>query len=144
MSATGGKRTLGPAMSGPVTEEEIDQLSARIHAGERPTLELWTLRRTVNPPSGDEGAVQALSDLWGLAFHITGLFPPLEAAKALVDLASAGDASYPILTNDGLIYDALTPDERAALVEYIEAQAGDVTTGSVLRQFADDLLGSGP
>ena len=68
----------------------------------------------------------------------------MEAAKALVDLALAGGASYPILTNDGLIYDTLSRDERAALVEYIEAQAGEVATGTVLGQFADDLLGSGP
>jgi hypothetical protein len=127
-----------------VTEDQIDHLSDRIHAGERPTLELWTLRRTATPPSGDNSAVEALSDLWGLAFHISRLFPPLEAAKALVDLALLGGASYPILTNEGLIYDALSLAERAALVEYIEAQAGEKATGTVLWQFADDLLGSGP
>ena len=91
--------------------------------------------------------MESLSDLWSLTFHVNGLFPRLEAAKALVDVAWAGDISYPVLTNDGLIFDELSPDERSELFSYIAECIGEErasVAGAVLAEFADELMGDGP
>ena len=95
----------------------------------------------------DHNQAEALSDVWNLAFHFDGLFPKLEAAKALVETALASNTSYPILTNDGLIYDALSPTERRELVHFIRRQmegAEAPVAERVLEEFIVDLLGSGP
>lgn len=130
-----------------MTEVEIQDLISRIHAGERMTNELWCLRGAPIQNPKDLGALESLSDLWGLAFHVDNLFPRLEAAKALVDVAWAGDISYPVLTNDGLIYDDLSPNERSELFSYITDCIGEdraSVAGAVLGQFADELIGDGP
>ncbi len=129
-----------------MTLEEVEQLHHRISSRERPTTDLRRIRE-VSVPKDDEELVQALSDLWNLAFHIEGLFPRLDAAKAIVDLALAGDSSYPVHTNDYLIYHALTRNEREVLFEYIAKCIGEErasVAGSALAEFADDLLGEGP
>ena len=119
---------------------------SRINAGERPTEELWHYRRAPITDR-DESALESLSELWNLTLLTDGLFPTLEAAKAIVDVAWAGDISYPILTNDGLIYDGLTMDERQQLFDYIADCIGEErasVAGAVLAEFADELLGEGP
>jgi len=130
-----------------MTETEIDALSSRIYAGERPTAALWRIRKApiINPK--DESALQSLSNLWNLSLHIDGLFPKLEAAKAIVDVAWAGDISYPVATNDGSIYDVLTLEERHQLFDYIADCIGEErasVAGAALAEFADELLGDGP
>lgn len=129
-----------------MTLEEIEQLNGRIVSGERPTSELLHLRE-VSVPKDDEQFVQALSDLWNNTLRIDGLYPKFDAAKAIIDIAWAGDSSYPVHTNEGLIYDSLTRDEREVLYGYIANCIGEErasVAGSALAEFADDLLGDGP
>ena len=130
-----------------MTEPELAQLHNRITAGKQPTEELWAIRRSRLEPCVGATIAQALSDVWSLAFHYERLFPKLEAAKALVETALAADNSYPILTNDGLVYDALSLAERHDLVQFIRervAQTEAPLAEHVLRAFVDDLLGDGP
>lgn len=130
-----------------MTERELDQLQKRILAGEQPTDDLWALRKSGPEHSIDEDRAEALSDVWNLAFHHEGVFPKLEAAKALVETALAANTSYPILTNDGLVYDALSPTERQELVQFIRAcleKTHAPVATHVLNEFVDDLLGEGP
>lgn len=130
-----------------MTEPELAQLHNRIIAGEQPTEELWAMRRSGLEPCVDATTAEALADVWNLAFHHERLFPKLEAAKALVETALAANTSYPILTNDGLVYDALSRAERLDLIQFIRervAQTEAPVAEHVLRDFVDDLLGDGP
>ena len=130
-----------------MTESEVNELISRIHAGERPMDELWRIRSAPIINREDESALESLSDLWSLAFHIEGLFPKLEAAKAIVDVAWEGNFTYPVLTNDGLIYDDLSMDERSQLFGYIADRIREdrvSAAGAVLAEFADELMGEGP
>lgn len=126
--------------------EEVEHLNDRIMSGERPTTELLRIREG-SVPKDDEQFVQALSDLWNNTLRIDGLYPKLDAAKAIIDIAWAGDSSYPVHTSEGLIYDSLTRDEREVLFAYIANCIGEErasVAGSALAEFADDLLGDGP
>jgi hypothetical protein len=130
-----------------MTECELAALRSRIAAGERPTEELWVIRKSNHGQALGYAKAEALSDLWNLVFHYEGLFPKAEAAKALVEIALAADSSYPVSTNDGLIYDALTHAERLRLVQFIKEQGADANAPAAklaLDDFADDLLGYGP
>jgi hypothetical protein len=128
-----------------MTELELERLRSRIAAGELPTEDLWALRKA-NLDLVDAKKAEALSDVWNLAFHRKGLFPQLEAAKALVETALAANTPYPILTNDGLIYDSLTSAERHDLVQFIRERTGGsgVQLADILNEFVEDLIGSGP
>jgi hypothetical protein len=129
-----------------MTEAKIQRLYDRLAAGEQPIDDLRALRQRGFKDGVDAERAEALSDLWNLVLHCD-LLPALDTAKALVELAAASDTSYPILINDGLIYDALNPRERAELVQFIRqclAQANAPHAELVLIHFVDDLLGSGP
>lgn len=130
-----------------MTPGELERLRGRIMTGESMTSELWTLRKTALETDISDGTAEALSDLWNLAFHREGLFPKIEAAKALVEAALATNSSYPILTNDGLIYDSLSPVDRQELVRFILNRisgAKPAIAKQVLLNFVDDLRGNGP
>jgi hypothetical protein len=130
-----------------MTPGELERLRGRIMTGESMTSELWTLRKTALETDISDGTAEALSDLWNLAFHREGLFPKIEAAKALVEAALATNSSYPILTNDGLIYDSLSPVDRQELVRFILDRisgAKPAIAKQVLLNFVDDLRGNGP
>lgn len=126
-----------------MTETDLNDLSRRILSGERPVRELWELRNTPIPTDADRETLEALSDLWGLAFHFSGLMPPLEAAKSLVEVAIIGDTPYPLVTNEGAIYDCLRAEDRAALVAYVVDRMGEPAPGTALRQFIRDIMGDG-
>jgi hypothetical protein len=130
-----------------MADREVGKLYDRIMAGERPIEELWSIRRSTPQQAVDSQAAMASSDLWNLAFHHEALFPKLEAAKALVEIALANDSTYPISTNDGLVYDALSRDERLELVQFIRDRMSEThapATKHVLNDFVNDLLGRGP
>lgn len=130
-----------------MTERQLAELRHRIAAGEQLTEELWVIRKSHLECGLDASRAEGLSDVWNLAFHREGVFPKLEAAKALVDTALASDTCYPVLTNDGLVYDALSPGERQELVGFIRKRLDETNAPvarHVLEEFIDDLLGDGP
>ena len=130
-----------------MTERDLDQLRHRIRAGEQPTDDLWALRNSSFEHGMSEERAEAVPDVWNLVFHHESAFPKLEAAKALVGTALAADVSYPILTNDGLVYDALSRAERAELAQFIRermVEADAPLARDVLNAFAGELVGEGP
>jgi hypothetical protein len=127
-----------------MTERDLDQLRHRIRAGEKPTGDLWALRNNGLQNGIGEDRAEAVSDVWNLVFHHESGFPKLEAAKALVETALAVNISYPILTNDGLIYDALSGAERVQLARFIHErllEADAPVARDLLDAFAGELVG---
>jgi hypothetical protein len=128
-----------------MTEEDLDQLERRMYAGERPTEELRALAAQIDQTL-DAELTEKLSDIWNLVLH-RKLLPTLETAKAIVRTSEVGDSSYPISTNDGLIYDDLSTAERAELIDFIMARVSNNSAPAArqsLIEFADELAGGGP
>jgi hypothetical protein len=128
-----------------MTEDDLDRLAARIYAGQRPTRELRALSAQIDQAL-DAKLTEQMSDIWNLVLQ-RKLLPALETAKAIVQTAEAGDSSYPISTNDGLIYDSLSTAERAELIDFIMARLSNSSAAAAKRSlidFADELARDGP
>jgi hypothetical protein len=127
-------------------EPEFDQLRHRILAREQVAEELRLLSESSRRARITPDEAEDLSDLGNLALH-QNLVPSMDAARELVELAVASDTTYPILTNDGLIYDALHREHRDVLAKFVRHRLADASGGhtqQALLDFADDLEGRGP
>lgn len=126
--------------------DDYENLRRLIVLGQ-PIQELWVLRKACKSKTLGLEETEDLSDLWQLILHHPGAFPIIEAAKAIVDLTVQSDNSYPILTNDGIIYDGLSPEERRELAQYTRNRMVEENPSVVrraLEQFIADLQGTGP
>ena len=123
----------------------MEKLRFRMIAGEQPIEELRALMAET-AEGFDPALTEDVSDVWNAVLH-RKLLPTIETAKAVVVTAINGDSSYPILTNDALIYDALSHPERVELVQFMREHTGDIESPVTVRVFCDfenDLLGNGP
>ena len=130
-----------------MTEEEAGRLRDQIYGGERPIEQFRALRSLGVQKGLEKDQAETLSDLWQLTFTVEGLFPPLEAAKAIVELTAASDDTYAILTNDGTIYDILLPAERRELAQHTRnciVEFSPSRSKRALETFVSDLFGDGP
>lgn len=96
--------------------------------------------------SFDPALTEEVSDVLNAALH-RKVLPTLETAKAIVETAVIGDSTYPISTNDGLIYDNLSSGERLDLIDFVVtclSNSNAPIARSSLVDFADDLAGRGP
>lgn len=126
-----------------MTRDDLDQLRNRLDAGERPTEELRALMAEIGK-SFDPALTEEVSDVLNAALH-RKVLPTLETAKAIVETAVIGDSTYPISTNDGLIYDNLSSGERLDLIDFVVTSNSNAPIArSSLVDFADDLAGRGP
>ncbi len=118
-----------------------------MEAGEDVTASFSELRASVrdNLPEGDE--VFPWSECFALDFRHKGSFPPLEAAKALVDVALAADETMPIVwPYDAEMKKALSPTEQAEVFAYVADRIGDIRSPqsySAAADLADYLIDIG-
>ena len=131
----------------PMTDEEADRLRDQIFGGERPVEQFRALLNLGVQKGLEKEQAETLSDLWQLTFTRKGLFPPLEAAKAIVEITAASDDTYALLTNDGTIYDSLLPAERRELAQHIRnciVEFRPSRSTRALEIFVSELFGDGP
>ena len=109
-----------------MTIADYHALESRIAAGEQLTNELRRLHSLARETIRDGDDVFPWTESFALTFHHKGLFPPLQAAMALVDLALAADETMPIVAPyDTQMKEALSPAERAEVFDYITQRIGE-------------------
>ena len=109
-----------------MTDEDYFALRARVEAGEDVTASLSKLRTSARESLLDGDEVFPWSECFALAFRYRGSFPPLDAAKALVDVALAADETMPIVwPYDAEMKNALSSTERAEVFAYVAGRIGD-------------------
>jgi hypothetical protein len=109
-----------------MTIADFHDLESRVAAGEQMTNEFGRLHSLARETVRDGDDVFPWAQSFALAFHHKGLFPPLQAATALVDVALAADETMPIVAPyDSQMKDALSPTERAEMFDYIAQRIGE-------------------
>ena len=109
-----------------MTMEDSQVLQSRLASGEQiaEKLRLLHLALPYSVKVGDD--VFPWAESFALAFNHVGVFPRLEAAKALVDLALAADETMPIVCPyDSEMKGALSSAERAEMFDYIATRIGN-------------------
>ena len=106
--------------------EDYYALETRAAAGQILPNEFLQLRDLARHEIKNGDDVSAWTAVFKLAFRYPALFAPIEAAKAMVDVALAADETLPVVCPyDTLIKEALSPAERSELFGYIALRIGD-------------------
>ncbi|MCL6682760.1 hypothetical protein [Sphingomonas alba] len=130
-----------------MTIADFHALESRVAAGEQLTDEFRRLHSLARETIRDGDDVFPWAESFALAFQHRGLFPPLQAAIALVDVALAADETMPIVAPyDSQMKEALSPTERAEMFDYIAKRIGDNRSPqsfSAAADLADYLLDVG-